>query len=132
MPNKKIPELDIVVKELADLRYKKGFSRKSMVQYLYDEYEIGWSRAYELISIMMKRTAEMYHKTNQDALSDSVQFLDDLKQSALASGDKKLALEISKELNKVSQLYVQQIELNVKAEVPLFGPEPNKEDKKKK
>jgi len=122
MPKKKVPEVDLVLKELADLRYKKGFSRKSMKEYLKDEYDIGWSRAYELIQMMMKETADMYHKTNQDALSDSVQFLDDLKQSALASGDKRLALEIAKELNKVSQLYVQKLEIDAKVELPLFGP----------
>jgi hypothetical protein len=128
MPKKKVTEVDLVLKELADLRYKRGFSRKSMKEYLKEQYDIGWSRAYELIQMMMKETAEAYHKTNQDALADSISFLDDLKQAALASGDRKLALEISKEINKVSQLYVERIQAEIKMEQPLFS----KPDDKKK
>jgi hypothetical protein len=129
MPKKKITEMDLVIKELADLRYKKGYSRKSLLAYLEQEYQIGWSRGYELISTMMKETAEAYHKTNQDALADSISFLDDLKQSALTSGDRKLALEITKEINKVSQLYVEKIQAEIKMEQPLFS---KPDDKKKK
>jgi len=129
MPKKKVTEVDLVLKELADLRYKRGFSRKSMKEYLKEQYDIGWSRAYELIQMMMKETAEAYHKTNQDALADSISFLDDLKQAALGSGDKKLALEISKEINKVSQLYVERIQAEIKMEQPLFS---KPEEKKKK
>jgi hypothetical protein len=129
MPKKKITEMDLVLKELADLRYKKGYSRKSLLAYLEQEYQIGWSRGYELISMMMKETAEAYHKTNQDALADSISFLDDLKQAALTSGDRKLALEITKEINKVSQLYVEKIQAEIKMEQPLFS---KPDDKNKK
>jgi hypothetical protein len=128
MPKKKITEIDLVIKELADLRYKKGYSRKSLLAYLEQEYQIGWSRGYELIQMMMKETANAYHRTNQDALADSISFLDDLKQAALSSGDRKLALEITKEINKVSQLYVEKIQAEIKMEQPLFS----KPDDKKK
>jgi hypothetical protein len=129
MPKKKVPEVDLVLKELADLRYKSGYSRKSLLAHLEERYDIGWSRGYELISMMMKELSEAYHKTNQDALADSINFLDDLKQAALTAGDNKLALEITKEINKVSQLYVQKLEIDAKIELPLFGPP--KEDEKK-
>ncbi len=129
MPNKKVPEVDIVIRELSELRYKKGFSRKNMLAYLKENYDVNWSRGYELISMMMKKTAEAYHKTNQDALADSISFLDDLKQDALKNGDRKLALEITKEINKVSQLYVEKIQAEIKMEQPLFS---KPDDKKKK
>ena len=128
----KIPEYDQIIRELSKLRYKQGLSKTSLVNYLKDEYGLKDSRAYELVRDMMAATAKAYHEMNQDALSDSVEYLEELRQKAIKDGDTKLSLEISKEIHKVSKLYIEQIEMNLKAEVPLFGPEPNKEDKKKK
>jgi hypothetical protein len=105
----KIEDKDKVIKELADLRYKKGWSRTSLVSYLKETYELEASRSYELIREMMEACAEAYHKTNPDALSDSIQFMEEMKQKALGAGNDKLALEWSKEIHKVSQLYVEKV-----------------------
>ena len=64
---------------------------------------------------MLKKTAEAYAKTNVDALSNSVAFLEELQQAALKDNNKKLALEIQKELNRVLELS-KEAELNVKIE----------------
>jgi hypothetical protein len=126
----KVPEVSIVIKELADLRYKKGYSRKSLIEYLQSEYKLEISRCYALISDMFSQTAEAYAKTNIDALSNSVAFLEELQQSALKENNKKLALEISKELNKLQQLHIQKMEIEMKVEQPLFAPIKKEEDKK--
>lgn len=111
----KVPEVDKVIKELADLRYKKGYSRKSLIDYLKTKYKLEISRCYELIREMLQKTAEAYAKTNVDALSNSVAFLEELQQAALKDNNKKLALEIQKELNRVLELS-KEAELNVKIE----------------
>jgi Glu-tRNA(Gln) amidotransferase subunit E-like FAD-binding protein len=125
----KVPEVSIVIKELADLRYKKGYSRKSLIEYLQSEYKLEISRCYALISDMFSQTAEAYAKTNVDALSNSVAFLEELQQSALKENNKKLALEISKELNKLQQLHIQKMEIEMKVEQPLFTPPVKNKDK---
>jgi len=125
----KVPEVNKVIKELADLRYKKGYSRKSLIEYLQSEYKLEISRCYALISDMFSQTAEAYAKTNVDALSNSVAFLEELQQSALKENNKKLVLEISKELNKLQQLHIQKMEIEMKVEQPLFAPPVKKEDK---
>jgi hypothetical protein len=125
----KVPEVNKVIKELADLRYKKGYSRKSLIEYLQSEYKLEISRCYALISDMFSQTAEAYAKTNVDALSNSVAFLEELQQSALKENNKKLALEISKELNKLQQLHIQKMEIEMKVEQPLFAlPVKNKDN----
>ena len=110
----KIPEYDQIIRELSKLRYKQGLSKTSLVNYLKDEYGLKNSRAYELVRDMMAATAKAYHEMNQDALSDSIEYLEELKEKALKQGDIKLSLEISKEIHKVSKLYVEQIQLESK------------------
>ena len=133
MANIKIDDRLKVYAELAQLRYKEGWTRQNLVNWLMDKYKIGMTAAYDYVREMMSQTAETYNKLNEDALADSINFLDQLKQSALKDGDKKLALEISKELNKLQQLHIQKMEIDMKVEQPLFAPPTpptkNKDDK---
>jgi hypothetical protein len=63
---------------------------------------------------MMVACADAYHQTNPDALSDSIQFMEEMKQKAIGLGNDKLALEWSKEIHKVSQLYVEKVMFEAK------------------
>jgi hypothetical protein len=110
----KIEDKNKVINELAELRYKRGWSRSSLVKYLNDTYKLELSRSYELIRDMMQEVADTYHKTNPDALSDSIQFMEEMKQKAIGAGNDKLALEWSKEIHKVSQLYVEKVMIEAK------------------
>ena len=114
MRKKHIDNKEALLTELSDLRYRKGYSRLSMVQYLKENYDLEQARAYDYIREMMSATAKAWGEMNENALADSISFLDELKQKALADGDKKLALEITKELNKVNQLYVEKVMHEVK------------------
>lgn len=110
----KAPIKDLVYKEITNLRYKKGFTRLDIVDFLKDKYKLGTTSCYDYIKEAMEITADAFNKMNENALIDSVQFLDDLKQQALKEGDKKLVLEIVKELNKLQQLHVQKLEIDSK------------------
>lgn len=110
----KVEDKDLVIRELSDLRFKEGYSRKSLIEYLQDKYNLKITRCYELIQEMYQKTADAYNKTNVDALSNSVSFLEQLQQSALEEGDKKLALDIQKEIDKVQQLHIQKLEIEAK------------------
>lgn len=132
MANIKIDDRLKVYAELAELRYKEGWTRQNLVNWLMDKYKIGLTAAYDYVKEMMAQSAETYNKLNEDALADSINFLDELKKTALKDGDKKLVLEISKELNKLQQLHIQKMEIEMKVEQPLFAPptpQKNKDDK---
>lgn len=124
----KIDNKDEVIRFLSELRYKSGYSKSSLVNYLKDTYGLKDSRAYELVREMMAKTAKAYHEMNQDALSDSIEYLEEMRQKALGEGETKLALDISKEIHKVSQLYVEKLEIDVKAEQPLWKIDDKNED----
>jgi hypothetical protein len=125
---------NIAIEKIIELRTKYGYSMNSLLNYVKEEWGLEQSRAYDLIREAKVVMGEIYEQLNTDAVKDSILFLENMRQSALASGDKRLALDIAKELNKVNQLYVQKLEIEAKVEVPLFGPAPSKkeEDKKKK
>ena len=108
---RKTEDKDKLMLELADLRYKKGWSRSALVQYLKDAHKINQSWAYDLVREMMERTAEAYNKTNTEALSDAIEFMEEMRKKAVGAGNDKMALEWSKELHKVSQLHIQKMEL---------------------
>lgn len=120
-------EREKAIAELAHLRFKLGYSRLSLVNYLKETYDLATSRAYELIREMYDEMSDVYDELHVDALKDSIEFLESMKQKALGQGNDKLALEITKELNKIQQLHVQKIELQAKMEQPLFGSQSNGE-----
>lgn len=121
-----------VIEELIELRYKAGYAHTSLVKYLKETYDINTTRAYELINIMKTQIGDMYNKINDNVLEDAIETLEKMKQDAVGSGDKKLALEIQKELNKIKQLHIQKmtVDMNVKIEQPLFPPDEIKEEDK--
>lgn len=110
----KIPSIEEIIRELAELRYKKGYSRQTLVDYLKSKYSVSQTRAYELIREMMIQVADRYDKTNPNALEDSIEYMEEMKALAQGQGNHKLALEWQKELNKIKQLHVQKIEIEAK------------------
>lgn len=107
----KVNDVNKVIKELANLKYKKGYSRKSMIEYLQSTYKLKISRCYALIEQMLKETAEAYMKVNEDALYSSIAFLEELQEGALRENNKRLALEIQKEINKLLELSKNELEI---------------------
>lgn len=104
-------EKDKIIAELSKLRYENGYSRGSLVQYLKDNYGLENSRSYELIRDMQNEIGERYNQTKNNALQDSIEFMEKQMQDCLIKGEKKLALEWQKELNKVQQLHIQRMDI---------------------
>jgi len=122
-----------VIEEIISLRCKHAYSSTSLVQYLKTTYNLQQSRAYELIRDARLQMGEIYEEVNKDSLKDSILFMENLRQDALKSGNKKLALEIQKELNKVNQLYIERQEIKLTGSIDvkgLFGFEDEKEEDK--
>lgn len=103
-----------VIEEIIELRCKRGYSSTSLVNILKEKYDINQARAYVLIREAREKMGEIYNEINGDVLKDSILFMENMREQALGLGDKKLALEVQKELNRVNQLYVQKVELEAK------------------
>jgi hypothetical protein len=101
---------------------------EDLVNLLKTKYELKDSRAYELVREMMDITAKLHHKLNEDSLADSLAFMEEMKQKAVGMGNSKEALDWAKEIHKVSQLYVEKMQIEHKMEQPLFGAPPKKEE----
>jgi hypothetical protein len=95
----------------------------SIIQYFKDEYDINVARVYVLLREVRRQVGEMYNKTNDKVLEDTITLLESMREDAFKSGNKKLVLEIQKELNKINQLYIEKINMTVdfKAKFPGFN-----------
>lgn len=127
-------ETNKVISELIELRYKKGYSGPSLVDYLREKYDIQQSRAYELIKEAQVQAGETYNQVNTDAIKQSILFMENLRQDAIKQGNSKLALEIQKELNKVNQLYLERQEIKITGKIDvrnLFGFEDEEKEEDK-
>lgn len=116
------PDREWLMTRLADLRVK-GYSKSSLVQYTMAHLPVSKTRAYEIVRESGVRMGEAYSNIYTDAFTDSILFLENLKEKAIQDNNLKMTLEIQKELNKVHQLYVERQEITVKAEQPLFTDE---------
>jgi hypothetical protein len=114
-------DINKVIIELIELRYRKGYSGPSLVEYLREKYDIQQSRAYELIKESQVQAGETYNQLNTDAIKHSILFMENLRQDALKVGNSKLALEIQKELNKVNQLYIERQEIKLTGSIDVKG-----------
>jgi hypothetical protein len=111
-----------VIEELIQLRYKKAYSNAMMIEHLKKKYKYKQSRCYELIREMKLEIGEAYAEVNKNVLEDAVEFMESQKADALKQKNSKLALEFQKEINKVQQLHIQKMEIDMKVEQPLFAP----------
>lgn len=107
----KINDRDKVIRELAQLRFQGAYTRQAMVEWLMTTYDLKLSRAYELIREMMDEVADLYEKTNPNALVDAIEFMEHMKFKCVGEGDKKMALDYQKELNKIKQLHIQKMDI---------------------
>lgn len=116
----KIKKEDIV-QELITLRVKHSMSVHNMMEYVKSTYGFEQSYSYELVRDARKKIAETYKEWNVNALEEAISDLEEQKENALKEDDKKLALDITKEINKIKGLYVEKIETTqriIKVKVP--------------
>tara|TARA_R110000851_G_scaffold74070_3_gene163516 strand:- start:3658 stop:4146 length:489 start_codon:yes stop_codon:yes gene_type:complete len=131
--------LEVLVKDktklianIVTLKTRNGYSRQNLVKYVMQEWDVKVSRAYILVREAIKEIEEIQKEVVVDAYFDSIATLEDMKQAAMLGKDGipdfRLALDIQKEINKVSQLYVIKTEVSLRVEQPLFGEEEENQD----
>lgn len=92
---------DILVDQIANMRIK-GAATKTILDFL--QTEIGYKQAesYEILRDAQNKIKDMYQDANNTAFEEAIARLERLSES---SSDKKLKLEIEKELSKLKGLY---------------------------
>ena len=88
------------------------FSKMTVLTYLKEELGYKHAYAYELIAQADKYIAEVYKDYAVKAIERRIADLEEQRESAKRSKDMKLCLEITKEINKISQLYVERTEIS--------------------
>jgi len=99
---KKEDLIDAIIK----MRIEKGASTKTIVEdFLQKQLGYKQSYAYTLLKEAREKITEIYQNDNANAINEAVGQLEELYEGALKERNKKLALEIRKEINKLVGLY---------------------------
>jgi len=121
----KIPSTDYVVKELIDeiseMRFRKNWSMGNLHKYLENKYGLNKTRRWELIKLAKEELRD-YQQVSGSDLEEAIESLETMLQEASERKDHKLAFNIRREISDIKGLKKQQIEIQGKIEMPLFGP----------
>ena len=99
---KKEDLIDAIIK----MRIEKGASTKTIVvDFLQKELNYGQTYAYGLYKEARKRIVELYDNQNKELANEALGQLEKMFEDAVKNKEKKLALEIRKEINKLAGLY---------------------------
>jgi hypothetical protein len=93
-----------------------GISQPEVIQWLQSEGECQISYTYELLREAKPIILDTLKDISKDRLETTIRELEQMYLDAKLSGDKKLALEIKKEINKISGLYHQSIDVTTGGE----------------
>jgi hypothetical protein len=127
MKYKKEDIIDAIVK----MRIEKGASSKTIIQeFLMDQLGYKISYSYTLYGEARQKIVELYNTQNSELANEALGQLESMLEDALKAKNMKLALEIRKEISKLTGLYAaQKIDVSVvqyKAKFPGFDDNKNK------
>lgn len=112
-----------IIDAIVKMRIDKGASTKSIVEdFLQKELGYKISYAYTLLKEAREKISQIYKSTNENAINEAVGQLEMLYESALREKNKKLALDIRKEINKLVGLYAaEKVDVTVTEYKAKFG-----------
>jgi hypothetical protein len=95
---------EIVIDKIMTLRIK-GYSTKSIIDLLRDEFGYKQSQSYTIFRDAQARIKEMYEKEHGEAFAEAVSQLEKVIEKAEKDNNQKMKLESIKELNKLLGLH---------------------------
>jgi hypothetical protein len=102
MKYKKEDIIDAIVK----MRIEKGASTKTIIQeFLMSELGYKQSYSYELLQEARVKIVSLYDTQNKQLANEALGHLESMYEDAIKSKNSKLALEIRKEISKLTGLY---------------------------
>ena len=102
MKYKKQDIIDSIIK----LRIEKGATTKTIIQdFLMGELKYKQSYAYTLLQEARKEIVKLYDTKNKELANEALGQLEDMYQHCIRDKNYKQALEVRKEINKLTGLY---------------------------
>jgi len=113
---------EIIIQSLIDMKYSQCASQLTLIKFLKEKFGYERTMAYELLKAADDIVVEVAKENANDIREKQLISLNEQLESAKGDGDKKLVLEITKEINKISYIYIEKIEHTIKSfEVKLPG-----------
>lgn len=120
-----------IVHTLVKMRLEKVASNYTIMHFLKEELGYNNSFSYTLMNRADKYIAELYKKEDSDLILKRTADLMEQRERAKKSGDRRIELEITKELNKIQGLYVEKHQIDGIIKIPdtiTFVLPPNKDE----
>lgn len=118
----KLTKTEDIVNELVKMKIEKGCSTKTLLEHCYTTYDFKETHSYNLIKAARKKIQEIWDKNAEAHLEEAKGQLEEMLEHALKFGDRRMALQIRQELNKLMGLYTEKIDMTITMEQPLFSP----------
>jgi pyruvate/2-oxoglutarate dehydrogenase complex dihydrolipoamide acyltransferase (E2) component len=95
-----------IIDAIVKMRIDKGASTKTILNdFLMGELNYKISYSYSLMAEAREQIIELYQTTNKSLANEALGQLESLYEDAIKDKNKKLALEIRKEINKLTGVY---------------------------
>jgi hypothetical protein len=122
MKYKKEDVIDAIVK----MRIEKGASTKTILKdFLMGQLNYKQSYSYELLQEARKEIIKLYSTKNEELANEALGQLESMLEDAIKSKNIKLALEVRKEISKLTGLYAaEKVDISIveyKAKFPGFN-----------
>ena len=116
-----------LIQVLVKRRLEDKMSNHQMIDFVMTNYGYKQSYAYEIAREARLKIADLYKGWSERLVEQSIADLEAQKREAMRNNDRKLVLEITKELNKIQGLYVEKVEHSGSVEhkidvIKLIGP----------
>ena len=105
--DKKAPE---VRKKMMELSIK-GYSQYEIIKEMELEFNLNYSWLFRLYKELQPEIKELIHQSRLERLESTILELERWKSEQKGKGDHRLAFEIQKEINKISGLYLERVDL---------------------
>lgn len=105
-----------IVQSIIKMKLEKCASQMTILNFLKNDLGLGQTNAYDLIGEANKVIVETYKDWNKDMIEKAIADLEEQRESAKLTKEKKLVLEITKEINKIKGLYIERIDHTSKGE----------------
>lgn len=107
--NPKYKKVDLINK-IVELSCN-GISQPEVIQWLKIEGDCKISYCYELLREAKPIILDILKDLSKDRLETTIRELEQMKMEAKGTGDKKLALDVQKEINKIAGLHQQKVDI---------------------
>jgi hypothetical protein len=94
-----------IVEGIVKMKVEKGASNKTILDFLVKDLGYSQSAAYDLMQQARGKIQEIWNQNLEAHLEEAKGQLEDLYEGAIKDKNKKLALEIRKEMNRLMGLY---------------------------